>query len=123
MAEVPLWDVQWRQTLDPPASFTEGQTLESVFDVPDSFGLDNTTLYAALGFKGGDTLAEKAQILLRQAVAAVLNESRFGSSFGDFTMAELIVDVNAALASGDGSVMTDLAGDLALWNNGYVVLP
>jgi len=109
--------------LVPPAGFTEGQTLEDVFNVPDEFDLDDVTLYQALGFKGGDALAEKAQILLRQAVAAVLNESRFGSSFGDFTMQELIDEVNAALNGGDGSVMTDLAGDLALWNNGYVVAP
>ena len=37
--------------------------------------------------RAATTLAGKAQILLRQAVAALLNESRFGASFGDFTLA------------------------------------
>jgi hypothetical protein len=117
------------QDLVPSVSvdYEEGTLIGDVFEAGtlaiDGKLISAYTLYQALSFKGGDTTAEKAQILLRQAVAAVLNESRFGSSFGDFTMAELIAVVNAALASGDGSAMTDLAGDLALWNNGYVVAP
>ncbi len=54
-------------------------------------------------------------------MTALLNESRFGATFGDFTLAELIADVNAALASTDGSDMTDLASILDYWNNGIVV--
>ena len=108
--------------LTPPAGYDEDQPLEGVFDVPDAFGVDNTTFIQALGFKGGEDLAGKAQILLRQAVAAVLNETRFGASFGDFTLAELITNVNNALA-GSESDMTQLAGELALWNNGQVVAP
>jgi hypothetical protein len=81
----------WVAGLDPPVSEFPGTDARIVFNV--RMGRPGyVTLYNALGFKGGDTLAEKAQILLRQAVAAVLNESRFGSSFGDFTMAELIAE-------------------------------
>lgn len=105
-------------SLDPAAGYSTSQTVESVFDVPDTFGLDTKTLLQALSFQGGPGLSGKAQILLRAAVAALLNESRFGASFGDFTLAQLVTNVNNALASGSGSAMTDLATVLDNWNNG-----
>jgi len=117
------------QDLSPPVSgdYLEDTTLEEVFNVPSTLiigtkKIGDYTLYEALSFKGGPDPSGKAQILLRQAVAALLNESRFGPSFGDFTEAQLITNVNTALA-GSESDMTTLAGILALWNNGYVVAP
>jgi hypothetical protein len=110
------------QSLSPPvgAAYIESKTLEDVFGVPNGFGLANVTLYEALSFKGGPDPSGKAQILLKQAVAALLNESRFGASFGDFTLPELITNVNTALA-GSESDMTSLASVLDYWNNGLVV--
>ena len=106
----------WKQEqhFDSWVGYTQAQTLESVFDVPDSYGLDNTTLLAALSLNGGPGVNGAARILMRAAVAALLN-----STGVDYTMtsAEVIAAVNAALASGDRDTMLDLAGDLDADNN------
>jgi hypothetical protein len=54
----------WKQEqhFDSWAGFTMNQTLESVFEVPDSFGLDNATLLQALSFKGGPTTTQAANL-------------------------------------------------------------
>jgi len=75
-----------------------------VFDVPDSLGLDNTTLLQALNFKGGSGTKGAAQNLLRAAVAALLNSAHPGVDYPR-TTGEVIAAVNAALASNDRSVM------------------
>jgi hypothetical protein len=96
--------------------FSPNQTLESVFDVPDSYGLDNVTLLQALSFKGGSSTTAAAQILLRSAVAALLNSA---SPDVDYllTTADVIAQVNAALASNDRSTMLALASQLDSYNN------
>ncbi len=81
--------------------FSPNQTLESVFDVPDSLGIDTITLRQALGpptpgaLNGGGVNA-----LLRHAVAALLNAAHPDVDNG-LTAASVIADTNAALASGD----------------------
>jgi hypothetical protein len=96
--------------------YSPTQTVESVFDVPDSFGLDNVTLRAALSLQGGNTLAGKAEILLRAGVAALLNA---GSPNVDYplTTAQVISQVNTALNSGSASAMTTAASSLDAKNN------
>jgi hypothetical protein len=42
-----------------PTGYTLNQTIESVFDVPDSLRLDNTTLVDAPGSNGGSGGAAK----------------------------------------------------------------
>jgi hypothetical protein len=96
--------------------FSPNQTLESVFDVPDSLGIDNTTLVQALSFKGGSGTQGAAQILLRAAVAALLNAAHPDIEYA-FTLADVIADVNAALASGDRATMLALATELDDANN------
>ena len=115
------------QNLTPPVegTFTESTLLKNVFVVPTSLtigtkAIGDFKLYEALSFQGGPDASGKAQILLKQAVTALLNESRFGASFGDFTLAELIANVNTALA-GSESDMTTLGSELDYWNNGIVV--
>ncbi len=98
-----------------PTSFTATQTLESVFDIPDSFGLDNATLLAALGFKGGDTLAEKAQLLLMQAVAAVLNAAHPNIDY-PLTVSQIVTQVNTALGGTADDILT-LKNTLDGYNN------
>ena len=88
--------------------FTPGQTLESVFNVPDGFGLDNVTLHAALSLSGGPGTQGSAQLLLHHAVAALLNASHPGVDYPR-TAASIIADVNAALTG-------SRAGMLALKN-------
>ena len=107
----------WKNHLDAwaPTGFAPGDTLESVFDVPDSFGLDEKTLLQALGFEGGNTTKGAAKILLRAAVAAILNASHPDVDY-EFALADIIADVNAALA-GSRSDMLALAADLDAANN------
>jgi hypothetical protein len=108
----------WKQPqhLDAWVTYTPGQTLESVFDVPDAFGLDNVTLLEALSLEGGPTTADAAEILLRQAVAALLNAASPEVDY-PLTEAEIIAQVNAALASGDRDTILALAEQLDTFNN------
>ena len=96
--------------------FSPNQTLESVFDVPDILGLDNRTLRQALSFTGGSGTTGGARILLRAAVSALLNSAHPDVNYPR-TTAEVIADVNAALASGNRSTMLDLAAELDADNN------
>jgi hypothetical protein len=95
--------------------YSPSQTLESVFNVPDAFGLDNKTLLEALNFKGGSTVTGAAQILLRAAVAALLNESHPFINYG--YDGDVVADVNAALATGDRATILALAAELDAANN------
>jgi hypothetical protein len=108
----------WKQPqhLDAWVTYSPGQTLESVFDVPDAFGLDNVTLLAALDFEGGPTTADAAEVLLRQAVAALLNAASPDVDY-PLTEAQIIAAVNAALASGDRATILALAEQLDTFNN------
>ncbi|MGH3371649.1 MAG: hypothetical protein ACRDPR_16780, partial [Nocardioidaceae bacterium] len=100
----------------PATGFSPNQTLESVFDVPDSLGLDNATLLQALSFTGGSGTKGAAQTLLREAVAALLNSAHPNLDYPR-TTASVINDVNAALASGNRSTMLTLAAALDADNN------
>jgi hypothetical protein len=99
-----------------PTGFSPVQTLESVFDVPDAFGLDDNTLLQALNFSGGTSTTGGAKILLRAAVAALLNAAHPDVDYPS-TTAEVIADVNAALASLNRSTMLTLASQLDSFNN------
>lgn len=109
----------WKNHEDSWAStgYTTSQTLESVFDLPDGLGYDSTSLHAALGFGGGSGVSGGARILLRAAVASLLNASHSGVSFG-LTTAGVIAQVNTALASNDRATMISLGGTLDGLNNG-----
>jgi hypothetical protein len=65
----------WKNHTDLWTGYSPDQTLESVFDVPDSYGLDEYTLLEALSFGGGSGNLGMAKNLLRAAVAALLNAS------------------------------------------------
>jgi hypothetical protein len=96
--------------------FSPTQTLESVFNVPDAFGVDNATLLAALSFPGGPAVADAARLLLHHAVAALLNASHPGVDYPR-TAASIIADVNAALATNSRSTMLALKNRLDRDNN------
>jgi hypothetical protein len=101
---------------DWPAPYTPSQTLGSVFASSAAYGLDEDTLGAALSFKGKNALTGKARILLRQAVAALLNAAHPNINY-PLTVAQVIAPVNAALDSGDADVMLELEGILDDYNN------
>ncbi len=106
----------WKNHPEAWTGFATGQTLESVFDVPDALGLDSVSLMAALEFGGGSGTLGASQILLRAAVAALLNSSSGGVDY-PLTTAQVIAQVNAALASGSRSTILALATDLDNKNN------
>jgi hypothetical protein len=87
-----------------------------VFDVPNSFGLDNKTLLQALNFQGGTSTTAAARILLRAAVSALLNSASPDVNY-PLTTAQVIAQVNAALASNNRSTMLALASTLDSYNN------
>jgi hypothetical protein len=92
-------------------------TVGSVFTVPanlSSFGSE--TLLKALAGGGGPGLDGAAQILLRAAVAALLNASNPGVQF-PLTQSAVIKQVNQALASGNRDTMLTLADKLDKMNN------
>jgi hypothetical protein len=96
--------------------YSPNQTLESVFNIPDSLGLDNVTLQQGLSLKGGSGIQGASQILLRAAVAALLNSAHPDVDYPR-TTASVIADVNAALASGNRSTILNLASALDADNN------
>jgi hypothetical protein len=77
-------------------------------------GNDDATLLEALSFQGGPTVQDAKNILMRAAVAALLN------SFAvDYPLSpdEVVDMVNDALASGDRATILALAGVLDANNN------
>ncbi|HEU0292704.1 MAG TPA: hypothetical protein VFR47_08200 [Anaerolineales bacterium] len=87
-----------------------------MFDVPDSLGLDNITLRQALSLRGGSRTTGAARILLRAAVAALLDSAHPDINYPR-SAADIIADVNAALASLNRSTMLNLAAELDADNN------
>lgn len=105
------------------------QLVQGVFTIPTSLlsvgilDLDGNkskdTLMTALNYQGGTKLAGGAQILLRAAVAALLNEAYYGADYpAASSTTELINNVNTVLATLDRNQYIALAGVLDKWNNG-----
>jgi hypothetical protein len=109
----------WKNHLDswPPTGFAPGQALSTVFSPAGLGSLGSATLLDALKFGGGSSLTAKKQILLRAAVASLLNAAHADVAFGS-TPADVIAAVNAALASADKEAIVALAGELDDSNNG-----
>ncbi len=107
----------WKNHTDSwPTEYSPDQTVKSVFNQASEFPtLANDTLLQALGYGGGSETEGGARILLRAAVAAVLN----ASSEVDYPRSEgdVVNDVNDALASGDRATMIALANALDADNN------
>jgi len=74
------------------------------------------TLLDALNYQGGSGTTGAVRILLRAAVAALLNASNPNVAYPR-TAASIIADVNAALASGNRNTMLSLATALDQDNN------
>jgi hypothetical protein len=108
----------WKNHLEswPPTGYSPNQALSTVFS-PGGLGtLASNTLFQALNFGGGSTLTAKKQILLRAAVASLLNAAHPDVNFG-MTAAEVIAGVNSALASNNATTIIALATRLDQANN------
>jgi hypothetical protein len=100
-----------------PTGYRLDQSVSSVFTLGSCCtSLGNTSLRGALDFGGGSGVCGGAQILLRAAVAALLNAS---SSEVDYplTQQEVIGLVSAALQSCDRGTIIALASELDQANN------
>lgn len=104
--------------------YTPTELVSAVFNVPASFpdgsngtSLASSSLAGALAFQGGSTLNGASQILLRAAVAGLLNASNPNVAY-PMTTGQIVTAVNAALNSGDRTQITNLAAQLDNANNG-----
>src|SRR5215210_89257 len=97
--------------------YAPGQTVGSVFSGSAAFpSLASKTLLQTLAGGGGPGLEGAAKILLRAAVAALLNAGHSGVDYPR-TTAEILADTNAALTSGNRDTMLNLANGLDNDNN------
>jgi hypothetical protein len=106
----------WKNHTELWVGYSTTQTLESVFDVPDSLGLDNKTLLDALNFKGGPGAKGAAQNLFRHAVAALLNAQHPLVDYPE-TTATIVSSVNSALATNSPTAMALLKDHLEAMNS------
>jgi hypothetical protein len=96
--------------------FSPGQSAGSVFSLGGFPSLANQTLLQTLQGGGGPGTLGAARILLRAAVAALLNAAHSGVDYPR-TASSIISDVNAALASNNRNTMLNLATALDRDNN------
>lgn len=108
---------------------TPTQLVGSVFTIQATFAdgssgsvLANSTAAQGLAFQGGSSLNGAAQILLRAAIAGVLNANNSGVSYS-MTANQIIGSVNAALASNDRTTILSLATTIDNANNGQQGCP
>jgi len=92
-------------------NYEKNDQLGEVFDIPDAFDLDTATFYEALSFRGGPDATAAARLLLKQAVAALLNASHPDVAYG-MTISQIVSDVNKALATEDRQEMLELKDQL-----------
>lgn len=102
----------WKNHKDAWVTYSTGQNLGSVFS--SSAGSDS--LSAALRFKGGPGLDGAKRILLRAAVAALLNAEHPDINY-PLSTSDVISQVNNALNSNDRDIMLNLASELDTYNN------
>ena len=95
-----------------PAPYNTGSSLQVAFG-PDAF---DDTFLEALNYKGGPGVDGGKRLLLKQAVAALLNATS-GQVDYPITAATLTAQVAAALASNDREIMLSLATTLDAYNN------
>jgi hypothetical protein len=109
----------WKNHEDswPATGYSTSQKVQNVFGQASLYpGLGNATLLQALSFDGGSDLNGAAGNLLRAATAALLNTSHPGVDYPWLT-AQLISDVNSALASMDRDTIVALASVIDQDNN------
>jgi hypothetical protein len=109
----------WKNHTDSWAGtgYSPGQTTGSVFSGASAFpSLASQSLLQSLQGGGGSGTLGGAKILLRAAVAALLNAAHSGVDYPR-TTAEILADVNAALTSNNRNTMLALASELDSDNN------
>jgi uncharacterized membrane protein len=98
-----------------PTGFSPNQLLGSVFNLGGFPNIASQTLLQALSFDGGPTLADAVKVLLRQAVAAILNAAHPNVDY-PLTAAQIIANVNTAIATNNRSTILAVKDTLAGFN-------
>jgi hypothetical protein len=107
----------WRKHLDQWHTYTPSETIHSVFVINTVYLiLSGTTFLQALTFRGGPSLPGAAKIVLRSAVAALLNAAHPEINY-PLSEEEVISQVNSALASLNRGTLLSLAEILDTYNN------
>lgn len=108
----------WKNHPEDWQGFSTGQTVQSVFSAAAGISsfISDSSLLEALSFQGGETIEGAAEILLRAAVAAILNAASADVEY-PLALDDIIGDVNEALASGDRDTIITLAAYLDANNN------
>lgn len=109
----------WKNHTDswPAAGYSPSQKVQSVFGQASLYpSLGSSTLLQALSFDGGSDLTGAAGILLRASTAALLNSAHSGVDY-PWVSAQVISDVDAALASSHRDTILALASKLDQDNN------
>jgi hypothetical protein len=107
----------WKNHTSVWVGYTPSEFVKTVFSaagVAPYTSVGNATLLQALGFGGGSSLVDAAQILLRSAVSAVLNSAQLNYPL---TTSQIISEVNTALASNNRGTILTLASTLDGYNN------
>lgn len=105
----------WKNHTESWMGYSPNDNVSNLFSsAPAELG--DKTLLDALSFKGGSTLLEASEILLRQAVAAALNDSHYLVAYPR-PLNEIQFDVNEALDSASRSNILGLAAALDGDNN------
>jgi hypothetical protein len=108
----------WKNHLSEwPAPYNASTKLGDVFNLATFTVLSEVTLKDALEFSGGRTNLDKAKILLRNAVASLLNAAKIEITYS-LTTSQLSSDVSAALASNNADTMLSLEKQLDAANHG-----
>ena len=110
------------------SGYTPNQFIQDVFTIPSTLlqsgvldlvkpsGKDR--LIDGLNYQGGSNLSGGFQILMRAAIAALLNEAYYGIYYpGATSPAGLIAQVNSTLATQNRASYITLASLLDYWNN------
>lgn len=95
-----------------PAAYNIGSPLQTTFGA-NAF---DETFLEALNYKGGPGVDGGRRILLKQAVAALLNSASDGVAY-PLTTAQVVTQVTFALNTGDRGLMISLASTLDAYNN------
>ncbi|HSJ07947.1 MAG TPA: PKD domain-containing protein, partial [Longimicrobiales bacterium] len=109
-----------------PAGYATTDLVSAVFTNAAGYLGAATLLEALHGYKDvrgrRNTVEGAGEILLRSAVAAILNEASFGAAYPAAGVPAIAATVNAALLSGDRSRILGLAEILDRWNNNLPAL-
>ena len=108
----------WKQTqhLSAWTGYLPNMTISSVFDKAGGL-LGGQTLLEALSFNGGTGSKGANKILMRAAVAALLNAEHPEIDY-PLATTQIIESVNGVINPGDRDEVIDLADELDAFNNG-----